>query len=62
MADNGYTPEIQRIGVPDRFVEHGKISELYTICGMDAESIAKAILPQPSRHVGTSSPKDNVII
>jgi 1-deoxy-D-xylulose-5-phosphate synthase len=45
MVDNGYTPEIQRIGVPDRFVEHGKISELYTICGMDAESIAKTIRP-----------------
>jgi 1-deoxy-D-xylulose-5-phosphate synthase len=43
MADNGYMPEIRRIGVPDRFVEHGKISELYRICGMDAESIAEVI-------------------
>jgi 1-deoxy-D-xylulose-5-phosphate synthase len=43
MADNGYTPEIRRIGVPDRFIEHGKISELYKICGIDAESIAEAI-------------------
>ncbi|MDR0835070.1 MAG: 1-deoxy-D-xylulose-5-phosphate synthase [Tannerella sp.] len=43
MADNGYTPEIKRIGVPDKFIEHGKIPELYKICGMDAENIAKVI-------------------
>jgi 1-deoxy-D-xylulose-5-phosphate synthase len=43
MADHGYTAEIRRIGVPDKFVEHGKIPELYKICGMDAESIAETI-------------------
>ena len=39
MADNGYTPRIKRIGIPDRFIEHGSIPELYNLCGMDAESI-----------------------
>ncbi|MDR2970006.1 MAG: 1-deoxy-D-xylulose-5-phosphate synthase [Tannerellaceae bacterium] len=43
MADNGYTPQIQRIGVGDHFVAHGSIPELYKLCGMDAESIARAI-------------------
>ncbi|MDR1645036.1 MAG: 1-deoxy-D-xylulose-5-phosphate synthase [Tannerellaceae bacterium] len=43
MADNGYTPRIQRIGVNDTFVEHGAIAELYALCGMDAASIAQAI-------------------
>jgi 1-deoxy-D-xylulose-5-phosphate synthase len=43
MADNGYTPHIRRIGVPDSFIEHGSISDLYTLCGMDADSIARAI-------------------
>jgi 1-deoxy-D-xylulose-5-phosphate synthase len=43
MADNGYTPRIQRIGVGDAFVEHGAIPELYALCGMDAASIARAI-------------------
>ncbi|MDR2118504.1 MAG: 1-deoxy-D-xylulose-5-phosphate synthase [Tannerellaceae bacterium] len=43
MADNGYTPRIRRIGVGDTFVEHGSIPELYSLCGMDAASIAKAI-------------------
>jgi 1-deoxy-D-xylulose-5-phosphate synthase len=43
MSENGYFPEIQRIGIPDRFIPHGTIPELYKTCGMDAESIAKAI-------------------
>jgi 1-deoxy-D-xylulose-5-phosphate synthase len=43
MADNGYTPRIRRIGIADAFVEHGSIPELYSLCGMDADSIAKTI-------------------
>jgi 1-deoxy-D-xylulose-5-phosphate synthase len=43
MADNGYTPRVRRIGIPDTFVEHGSIPDLFKLCGMDAESIAKAI-------------------
>ena len=39
MTENGYTPKIKRIGVPDKFIEHGTIKELFKICGMDAESI-----------------------
>jgi len=44
MMENGYTPKIKRIGIPDRFIEHGTIPELYRLCGMDAESITKVIL------------------
>jgi 1-deoxy-D-xylulose-5-phosphate synthase len=43
MSENGYFPQIQRIGIPDRFIAHGTIPELYKACGMDAASIAKAI-------------------
>lgn len=43
MADHGYTPFIKRIGVPDQFIEHGSIPELYKLCGMDADSIAEII-------------------
>ena len=39
MTENGYTPRIKRIGIPDRFVEHGAIPELYSLCEMDAKSI-----------------------
>ncbi|MDR2917140.1 MAG: 1-deoxy-D-xylulose-5-phosphate synthase [Tannerella sp.] len=43
MTENGYAPKINRIGVPDQFIEHGTIPELFKICGMDAESIFKTI-------------------
>jgi 1-deoxy-D-xylulose-5-phosphate synthase len=39
MNENGYTPTIKRIGIPDRFIPHGTIPELYRSCGMDADSI-----------------------
>ena len=44
MSDHGYTPSVRRIGLPDQFVQHGAPHELYSICGMDAESIEKTIL------------------
>lgn len=43
MADNGYTPKVKRIGVPDRFIEHGSVPELFKLCGMDGESIAEVV-------------------
>ena len=43
MADNGYTPLVKRIGIPDTFIEHGSIPELYKLCGLDAGSIAGEI-------------------
>jgi 1-deoxy-D-xylulose-5-phosphate synthase len=49
MADNGYTPRVQRIGVPDAFIGHGAVSQLFKLCGMDAESIARTILEENER-------------
>jgi 1-deoxy-D-xylulose-5-phosphate synthase len=43
MANEGYKAEIVRLGVPDRFVEHGTQQELYSECGYDADSIARQI-------------------
>ena len=44
MATNGFAPNIQMMGIPDNFVEHGSPEELYRICGMDKESLIAAIL------------------
>ena len=44
MSDQGYSPTVRRIGLPDKFVQHGTPKELYHICGMDAESIEKVLL------------------
>ena len=43
MADNGYTPSVRRLGIPDTFIEHGSVPELYCLCGIDSKSIAKEI-------------------
>ena len=33
-----------QLGIPDRFIEHGSVPELKKICGLDPDSILKAIL------------------
>ena len=43
MNDNGYSCEVRRLGIPDYFVEHGTLDELYRECGFDAEGIEIAI-------------------
>ncbi len=43
MMDHGYGPRIVRLGIDDRFVEHGTVAELKRICGYDAEGITQAI-------------------
>ena len=40
---NNYNVFVKRLGVPDRFIEHGTIAELQAECGFDIESIYKTI-------------------
>ena len=44
MSDHGYQPQVVRMGLPDEFVEHGSVTELLKIVGLDVESIRKEIL------------------
>ena len=43
LSDHGYTPTVKRLGLPDEFVEHGKVSELQAIAGIDQTNIQKVI-------------------
>lgn len=43
MSDHGYSPRVTRLGLPDRFVQHGPVNDLYAICGIDEESILNTI-------------------
>ena len=43
MADHGYAARVKRIGLPDRFVEHGNVQELYKLCQMDEDGIVKQL-------------------
>lgn len=46
MDDNHFHPSVKRLGLPDDFVEHGTVAELHHLVGLDAPSIAEAILQE----------------
>jgi 1-deoxy-D-xylulose-5-phosphate synthase len=43
MVDNSYSAAITRLGIPDRFIEHGEPAELYRECDYDKQSIMNAV-------------------
>ncbi|MFA6246200.1 MAG: 1-deoxy-D-xylulose-5-phosphate synthase [Mucilaginibacter sp.] len=43
MADNKYKADVVRLGIPDKFIEHGDQPELWAECGYDAAGIAAEI-------------------
>ena len=42
MTDNGYSASVKRLGIPDSFIEHGSLPELYKECGYDTAAIVSA--------------------
>ena len=42
ISDNKYKSQVERLGVPDRFIEHGTQRELYDECGYHIEGIIKS--------------------
>ncbi len=44
FSDKGYAPQVKRLGLPDKFVEHGTVAQLQEIVGLDEESIVKGLL------------------
>ncbi|TWR30510.1 1-deoxy-D-xylulose-5-phosphate synthase [Mucilaginibacter pallidiroseus] len=43
MADNKYSANVVRLGIPDKVIEHGEQPELWAECGYDAASIAMQV-------------------
>ncbi|MFP4619915.1 MAG: 1-deoxy-D-xylulose-5-phosphate synthase [Bacteroidales bacterium] len=56
MSENGYSPRIKKLGIPDRFVDHGSQEELQKECGFDVQGIIDAartlIKPQILSNAG----------
>ncbi len=52
MADNNYSAEVKRLGIPDEIVEHGEQIDLYHECGFDSDGIIEAVL---SLHVSAKA-------
>jgi len=44
MSDHGFSPKVERIGIPDNFVKQGTVAQLAAICGIDKDSIKDRIL------------------
>jgi 1-deoxy-D-xylulose-5-phosphate synthase len=42
MSDHNYMAQVKRLGIPDRFIEQGSISELHRECGYDALGIVQS--------------------
>ena len=49
MTEQGYHSKVTRLGIPDRWVEHGTQAELYAECGYDADSIAAQVSEEIDR-------------
>lgn len=43
MADNNYQAQIKRLGIPDKFVDHGTQEELYAECFYDADAVIETV-------------------
>ncbi len=43
FSEKGYSSRVFRLGIPDKFIEHGTQMELYKECGYDPESIYKLV-------------------
>ena len=41
-ADHGYQAHVKRLGIPDRWIEHGSQKELYAECGFDEAALIAA--------------------
>src|SRR6185312_14053423 len=54
MADNQYSCQVVRLGIPDHVVEHGEQPELWAECGYDAQNIAaqvRGLAIKRSKHI-----------
>jgi len=45
-SKNNYSKNIQSLGIPDAFIEHGTLEELQKICGIDVESLVQLFSKQ----------------
>jgi 1-deoxy-D-xylulose-5-phosphate synthase len=43
MCDNNYKIDIKRLGIPDRYIDHGKPEDLHRECGYDKSGILQSV-------------------
>ena len=53
--EQGYASRVARLGVPDRYIEHGTQAQLYKECGYDADAIAEKAVEMCEARAAKSS-------
>lgn len=43
MSDNNYSAQVKRLGIPDKFIEHGTPQQLQQECGFYVDDVVKAV-------------------
>lgn len=43
MADNNYTAQVKRLGIPDKYIHHGTVEQLQAECGFDVNGIIENV-------------------
>jgi 1-deoxy-D-xylulose-5-phosphate synthase len=51
MADQNYSAQVKRLGIPDEYIEHGEQPELWAECGYDANAIKLAVRAYVSSRI-----------
>lgn len=51
LCSEAQMPQVVRLGIPDRFVDHGSPAELYKECGIDSEGIKATALELVNKNI-----------
>jgi 1-deoxy-D-xylulose-5-phosphate synthase len=51
LCSKAQMPQVVRLGIPDRFVDHGSPDELYKECGIDSEGIKATALELVNKNI-----------
>jgi 1-deoxy-D-xylulose-5-phosphate synthase len=43
-AQHNYKNDIKPLGIPDEFIEHGKVDELYKLTGLDVDGLRSCFI------------------
>lgn len=57
MADNSYNAHLKRLGIPDKYIEHGEPAELWAECGFDLEGIIKTVSEMLGTEISAAETK-----
>lgn len=55
MADNNYKARVVRLGIPDKFIQHGTQDQLYAECGFDQSGMVKTAIKLVNKNQSNQS-------